>query len=225
MPPKMVKCSICNQTVLKAHTLALSDGTRGCREHPGVKAESGERLQEEKRIRQENINAPMKRFQERMARNDQAQRKFEEEMAERSRYIHSHCWVCDVEGIGLKEFFAEAIVAMKRLELRGEFNILTLWDDIRGLMPGIVPLWPVPRDREKDGYVERRIRDRRLRDIIDFLPFILLCPDCIQRFNLGKRADSIMPKPSMEDIQNIMPVVMIMEPEIKAIAERKEKQS
>ena len=110
MPPKSVMCSVCGETILKSQTLARADGTRACRSHDGIKEEA-EKLKV-KRVKQEQARKEEKKNQFRFRSPVLPE---PEEMRAWREHTHTHCWVCDREGIGLKEFFLQSLIAMKRL--------------------------------------------------------------------------------------------------------------
>jgi len=221
MPPKMVKCSVCNETVLKSKTYALADGTRACRSHEGVGEEAKKlREQDKERLRKEvaEKRKPFSHSKEfNLDKFIEDGRKFREE-------ANTHCWTCGAEGIPAVEYFTESIVAIERLKIRGEFNFLTFSDDIYKLLGNPVVLFTLPySDEDKEIY--RSIRNRKVKDIIHFLRSVNMCKECVNKFKVNDRLEALFPKPTWEQLQNMMPVVSSLDPFIKEIAEKKETQN
>ncbi len=231
MPPKTVTCSICSAEVLKAQTLARTDGTRACRSHDGVADEAEQRLAAERAKLDKSIEAAAVPYWHRNTetrREEQAafSADWEKKAAEWREHLYSHCWTCGEEGLEGGEFFAQAMIAMKRLELRGEFSFLNMGEDVRKLMGGIRLLVPFQsKDEAIDRAVIKHVKDKRVRDILHFIRFVLLCPPCADKHGFKKRLDDMMPKPTWEQLQNMLPVVAGMEPLLRVMAEKKEGQS
>lgn len=234
MPPKMVPCLICNLMVPKAQTVARADGNRVCRSHPGVE-EMAQKLRDEERQRrdkevcssQATLDAKMRKQMHGYSSpfggktSDQIiedAKKFREE-------AYAHCWTCGREGISLREYFAQCLIAHKRLQLRGEWNFLTLPEDMAELMGFPVVLACLPYDAEKDRRIYRDITNRRLKDIIHFLRFVNMCFQCIDKHKVRDRLEALMPKPTWEQLEAMMPVVVALDPFLEALAEKKENEN
>lgn len=233
MPPKTVKCSVCGQEVLKAQTLAKADGSRACRSHPGVEEEA-QKLKDKEHERREQETKPVynshSKFMQHCAgvQANLFPRKMDDILADAAKFREdalTHCWTCGKEGISLRDYYAESLVAMKRLEMRGEFNLFTINQDIRKMLGNPTILVMLPYDDQKDGKIRHEITDRRIKNIIHFLRSVNMCTDCINRHGLGDRLEALMPKPTWEQLEAIMPVMAAIEPVIKELAEEKEKQS
>lgn len=229
MPPKSVTCSICSASVLKAQTFARADGTRACRSHEGVADEAEKRAAAERA----RLDAAVSKGTcvDQWARDRTAEREkhglmFEKEAAAWREHLYSHCWTCEAEGLEGHEFFAQAMVATKRLELRGEFNFLSVGSDVQKLMGGVRLLVPFQsKDEAIDKAVVKHVKDKRVRDILHFVRFVLICPPCANKHGFGKRLDDMMPKPTWEQLENMLPVVAGMEPLLRVMAEKKEGQA
>ena len=227
MPPKSVTCSICSAEVLKAQTLARADGTRACRSHEGVADEVEKRLVAEKAERAkhdlETVNTRVRN--EWRARDQTFSADFEKEAAEYRAYIYSHCLACTAEGLEWGEFWSQAMIASKRLQLRGEFNFMSYGTDVRKLMGNIVLLAPIPWKNEITDRAVVKHLYKKVREIVPLIGFMLLCPKCCTKHGFGIRFDALMPKPTWEQLEAIMPVTMAIDPLVTALAEKKEKQS
>lgn len=223
MPPKMVICSVCNQEVLKARTLARKDGTRACRNHPGVEEESADKQKQEK-LEKERADKE---------RNDKRNDMFKshstsnalEELAEFRKWAFNHCWTCSREGTPIREHYFNVIVAQKRLQLRGEFNFLSLGEDAKKLLGYDVAevLAPVPYDDIKDKQIARAITNRRIKEILWVLSRVNMCIGCVDKFGMRERFESTLPKPTWEQMQVMMPVVDAISPLVEELAKEKER--
>lgn len=226
MPPKSVTCSICTTEVLKAQTLARADGTRACRSHEGVTAEA-EKLAADDQLRRAKA---IEQGSRPPWINDDSARpmtlQWEKEAAEWREHLYSHCWTCEAEGLEGREFFPQVMIAMKRLELRREFSFLNMGADVRKLMGGVRLLVPFQsKDEAIDRAVIKHVKDKRVRDILHFVRFVLLCPECAEKHGFKKRLDDMMPKPTWEQLEAMAPVVASIDPLLLAMAEKKESQS
>lgn len=226
MPPKSVTCSICTTEVLKSQTLARADGSRACRSHEGV-ANEAEARQAAERARLDvaiaKANRPWMGIPE---PTDASRLAFEKEAAEFREHIYSHCWTCGEYGLEGREFFAQAMVAMKRLQMRGEFNFFSMPTDVRKLMGNIPMLSAIKLgDSVQDRAVVKHVSDRRVRDLVPLLGFVLLCVPCIDKHGFKARLEALLPKPTWDQIEAMLPVVAGMEPVLRAMAEKKEGQS
>jgi len=220
MPPKVVTCCICKQEVLKAQTMAIKDG-RACRSHDGVEQKAQQRQKDEAL---KNAK-PMPRQSPSGFEHRFDLEKFEQDAAKFREEAYSHCWTCGCEGISLKEYFAQCMIASHRLKLRGEWNFLTLHSDMDKLMGNPVVLSCLPYDEEKDRKIYRDITNRKIKGIIHVLRFVNMCGKCIVRHNVRDRLEALMPEPTMEQIKAMMPVVVALEPVLDVLAEEKENQN
>jgi hypothetical protein len=221
MPPKSATCSICGETVLKSQTLAIKDGTRACRSHSGVKEESAS-LQEAEKTRRAKAEQERK---ERWKPNFNQPFPEQKELREWRQHLDTHCWVCDREGVGLQEFYMQALIAITRLQIRKEFNLLSLSNDVRKLMPGYLALVAIPYDDETDAAMKHRIRDKKIRDLLHFIRYMQLCSDCVTKYGYQEQFEETCPKPSIEQVEAIMPIMSSIDPILRRIADRKEGQS
>jgi len=228
MPPKTVTCSICSTEVLKAQTLARTDGTRACRAHEGV-ADEAEQRQAAERAKLDAAIAKGSTVEqwtrERRAEGSRLDIRTEQEAAEYRAYIYSHCWACAAEGLEWGEFWSQAMIASKRLQLRGEFNFMSYGTDVRKLMGNIALLAPIPWKGEITDRAVVKHLYKKVREIVPLIGFMLLCPACCTKHGFGIRFDELMPKPTWEQLEAIMPVTMAIDPIVTALAEKKERQS
>lgn len=225
MPPKTVTCSICNQEVLKAQTLARKDGSRACRSHEGVEQEALELHNADQKRKAQELAAASKPKFRRDEYPHRAMPSWEESQAW-GAHVRSHCWVCDQEGMSLREFYAEKLIAMQCLKLRGEpFNFFTLNQDIAKLMPGTRALVTLPYDDTKDKELRQLVKDYKIRDLLHFIRYVQICGDCIHKHGYQHRLDALMPHPTWEQLMNFMPISMALEPLIEEMAKIKENQS
>jgi len=229
VPPKSVTCAVCNQTVLKAQTLARADGSRACRSHEGVQDEAAkladaERDRMAKALDKGTIFDQLDR--ERRAESVKYSLMGAAEAAKFREHAYSHCWTCGEEGLEAAEFHMQALVAMKRLEIRDEWNFMSLGPDVRKMMGNIKCLFPIKlQDEVIDKAIVKHIKDHRIRNIVHFLRFVLMCPQCAEKHGFNKRLEEMMPKPTFEQIEAMGPALAIVDPLLKEIAEKKERQS
>lgn len=226
MPPPTTTCAVCHENVPKSTTLARGDGTRACKSHDGVVADA------EARKRQEQERLKMATDPDRRQRwgpHSPPTTSVEEE--ERNRkfrdLVNNHCWVCGQDGVSLRDYLLKCLVAMKRLEIRGEFNFLTLPDDVRKLLPGERALAVIQLgDEVIDKAVVKHVRDRHIRDLIPLLKHVQFCAECAVKHGFRARWEALLPRPTYEDVVAFAPVMeAFVEPVIRAEAERKERQS
>ena len=230
MPPKTVTCAICSEVVLKAQTLARSDGSRACRSHDGV-TEEAEAKRAAERARLDKAVSSFSSANERRWQIDPEEQRirhesFAQEAADFRERVYTHCWTCGEYGLEGREFFSQALVAMKRLELRGDFNFFNYGQDVRKLMGNIALLLPIKSKNEvQDKAVIRHVRDQRIREIAPLLGFVLLCYQCGEKHGFKDRIEAMMPKPTWEQITNMAAIMPAMDPLLTEMAEKKEGQS
>lgn len=225
MPPKSVTCSVCNETVLKAQTLARVDGTRACRSHEGVTAEAEQRIEAERKRLDKEVAKANRPWMGSPEPTDAARMSWEAENAKFREYIYSHCWACAAEGLEWQAFWTEALVTSKRLSIRGEFKFETYGQDVRKLMGNVVLLAPIKwQDEVTDRAVIRHLY-KKVREIVPLIGFFLLCPECCNKHGFGKRLEDLMPKPTWEGLQMMSVAVQAIDPLVTAMAEKKERQS
>lgn len=229
MPPKTVTCSICSASVLKAQTLARADGTRACRSHEGVTEEADARQAAERAKLDATIakGSMVEQWaRERRAEGSRLDIKSEQEAAEWREHIYSHCWTCGEYGLEGREFFTQALIASKRLQLRGEFNFVSYGDDVRKLMGNVRFLASIQlQDEVIDRAIVKHVKEKRVRELVPLLRFVLICPPCVRKHGFDKRLEDMMPKPTWEQIEAMMPITMAIDPLVTELAEKKEKQS
>lgn len=228
MPPKSVTCSVCNETVLKAQTLARADGTRACRSHEGVTAEADARIVLERVRRQAAIDKGTivdQWARERRVEEQANYANWEAEGVKFREYIYSHCWACATEGLEWQTFWTQALIASKRLQLRGEFNFLNYGQDVRKLMGNIALLAPIKWQNEVIDRAIVKHLYKKVREIVPVIGFFLICPECARKHGFGKRLEDLMPKPTWEQLENMSAVMSGVEPLVTAMAEKKEHQS
>jgi len=225
MPPKSVTCAICGETVLKAQTLARKDGSRACRSHEGVSEEAQNLKEEEKALRDYSLNHPKKKLRSLGPASDALVDAYRAERKAFQERVSTHCWTCGKEGVGLREYFSQVLVTMKRLELRKEFDLLNLPVDIARLTGNLLPLAVIPFRNETDQGVLSRIQDRRVRDMVPLLSQMLLCGECARRLGFQERWDALFPTPTVEQVKNCAVMVEILDPHLTEMAKKKEEQS
>lgn len=229
MPPKTVTCAVCQQEVLKAQTLARKDGSRACRSHENVQQEAEAlKLAEQQRREKETAQFHTKKrfaLDKAMGYREPDYDKIMEEGRQLREWSYSHCWTCGAEGISLREHFAQCLIAQKRLQLRGEWNFLTLNQDMAKLMGKQTVLAMLPYDDQKDERLRRLITNRKIRDIIHFLRSIHMCIGCIDKHGMRDRLDALMPKPTMEQLEAMMPVTAMLDPLLEEMAKKKEEEN
>lgn len=234
MPPKTVTCAVCQQEVLKAQTLARKDGSRACRTHEGVQQEAQAlHVQEQQRRAKETVPhhsarrcaALSKGYRPTDLERGQHVRDVMEEGRKLREWAYSHCWTCGAEGISLREHFAQCLIAQKRLQLRGEWNFLTLPQDMAKLMGPQVVLAMLPYDDRKDEKLRRLLTNRKIKDLIHFLRTIHMCITCIDKHGVRDRLEALLPKPTWEQLEAFMPVTALLDPLITEMAEKKENEN
>lgn len=230
MPPKTVTCALCGKTVLKAHTYAWDGGQRACREHPMAQAHAEHEKAADKERRAQEVAASQAELDRRMrrafrpdftARMEQALK----DAAEFRERMYTHCWTCSQEGITLREYFAQCLITSKRLQLRGEWNFLTLSGDMAVLMGRPRVLACIPYDEQKDRTIYRSITNRSIKDILHLLRFVNMCIECIDKHKVRDRLEALMPHPTWEQLEAIMPAMVAIDPLLEVLAEKKESQN
>lgn len=218
MPPKSVCCSICGENVLKSQTLARKDGTRACRSHDGIQNEADDIQQQRKELLQEKVKVNHKYdlLSDDLEQMKQLQQRCEEQ-------LHS-CWICNQRGVSFREHCFEKIVAIKRLEMRGEFNLLTLNQDCAKLISNNRVLFHLPCDDEK-SLLYRRLCKKSYREMVPFCGYVQVCAECAHSMGLGKEIEKSIPNVSIDEALSFVPVLSILDPCIEQISEKKEKQS
>lgn len=218
MPPKTVVCSVCGQEVLKAQTLEVSPGKRACRSHEGTPAASAQ-VQQAAKEAEAKRRAAIEEKRRSWMRSDPADyEKFKREMEEWRLWSHTHCWTCGKPGITMQEFFFSVLVTHKKLELEGRWNFMTLPQDVRAELGHQTVLAPVPYDWRKDGFIRRRIVDKRIKDIIDLLGMVQTCVNCAHEMRIEDRVEALIPKPTWEQIESMLPVVHLLDPLLTELA-------
>jgi hypothetical protein len=226
VPPKTVVCSICNQEVLKAQTLALKDGTRACRSHPETQEQATDlKEQEQKRLQNKKVSPPPAPPWMTQTRRDNVPSL--EESALWAVHSHTHCWGCDKEGMSMQEFYMQSLIALKRLQIRGEFDFLNFPGQLRTLMPEANPLATVKISDEEVRQYAPRLKDKKMRQLIPVIRVLQLCPTCLDRFGLRQRFEDSLPKPTTEQLMGMIAVMEVsgLNNELAKLAEEKEKQS
>lgn len=221
MPPKTVVCSVCHQEVLKAQTLEVSPGNRACRSHEGTQAASAQVQQAAKEAEQQRVQEAEQRRRKLMGLDQppsQAHLDFQKQMEEFRIWQETHCWTCGTPGISMQDFWFTVMVANKQLQLEGRWNFFTMPQDIREKLGPQTVLAVLPYDDQKDGFIRRRIVRRQLKDIIHFLRCVRMCNHCIDKMGLHDRFEDTLPKPTMEQIAEVMPLVAALDPMITELA-------
>lgn len=216
MPPKEVTCSICNQTVPKSQTLQILDGTRACKSHANVEEEA---RQLKNQITQK-LRASIQQHEERKTYTPKT---YTEKSPTTTEY-QTHCWLCAQEGMELREFFIQSMIATERLLIRGEFNFLTLGADIRKLLgnPRVLIKIPYP---EQDPSLVKQIKYKFVRENLHFLRMLYICADCAIQHGFQEEINKMMPEPTFEQIQAMAPVIDLMKPAIREVAIKKENEN
>lgn len=229
MPPKTVPCLICNLLVPKSQTVARADGNRVCRSHPGVEEMAQKLREEEKQRRAKEVSGSQAELDAKMRKRfrgpDPDLSKAFEDAQKFREDAYTHCWTCGAEGISLREYYAQCLIAHKRLQLRGAWNFLSLPHDMAELMGHPVVLACLPYDEQRDRKIYRDITNRKIKDIIHFLKFVNMCISCIDKHGVRDRLEALMPKPTWEQLEAMMPIVAAIDPLLEKLAEKKENQS
>ena len=177
MPPKMITCSVCNESVMKAQTYATG-GTdeegnplRACKAHEGV-------LEKADSLRAEEIKR-LKKAQE--------PKKFPAYVPPPQDVEDNHCkcWCCEREGILLRDVYKLRLVIMEKMKLQGK-----VWNPfeyenseipgLKALLGDLVIMHQFELD--EDLYEKYKSWEARFspacRDAVSFLKMIQLCFDC-----------------------------------------------
>jgi hypothetical protein len=221
MPPRQVTCSVCKQIVPKSQTFARKDGSRACRLHPGIEEEAQEIKDKASETRQAASNILAKREDRRSASMNFST---VDELIKNREHYNTHCWICDSKGISQREHMIECIIAIKRLELRGEsFDFSTFPSNIAKLVGDAPVLVCIPYYDSEDNGILRSIKDNKVRDAIPFIRYVRLCVSCIRKLGLQKRFEDLMPNPALEQLMAAMAFNAVMEPVIEELAKAAEK--
>jgi hypothetical protein len=226
MPPKSVCCSVCGETVLKSQTLARKDGTRACRSHDGIQSESNEIKQQHKESQEKHTK---KKGNPREAINtldDLLNQDLEimKRIHHRVKEQLNNCWICNQEGVSFREYCFDKIVALKRLEMRNEFNFLTMNQDCAKLIPNNRVLFHLPYGDEK-SLLYRRLCKESYREMVPFYGYVQVCAECAYSMGYGKEIEKSIPNVSVDEALDFSPMLVHLEPHIEAVAKKKENQS
>ena len=137
----------------------------------------------------------------------------------------THCWTCGVEGMNAGQYFAECLIGVNRLRMRGEFNFFTFRDDVHKLLGSPIVLFSIPYNDEKDREIYHNIKNESIKDIIHFLKYLNICPECAQKFGVIDRIKAMIPNPTVEQLENMTVVISGLEPLFEELAEEKENKS
>lgn len=227
MPPKTVSCFICGLMVPKAQTVARADGNRICRSHPGAEGEAQKLREKDQQRRAKAINAKTQE-KKRGYYNPFGGRTSDQILEDAKKFreeADSHCWTCGRKGITLSEYYIQCLITQKRLQLRGEWNFLSLPEDMAKLMGHQVVLAALPYDDQKDGRIRHDITNRKIKDIIHFIRYMNICIECIDKYKVRDRLEALMPHPTQEQVKNLIPVVIAIDPLIEQMAKKKESEN
>lgn len=219
MPPKTCKCVTCGEEVLKSQTLEVSTGMRACRSHESTQSASEHNLKVAKEIEARRVKDAEAKRRRWMSPDPEGPSKFMQEMMEFRQWADTHCWTCGDEGISLQEYFLNVLVANKRLELRGEFNFLTMGQDARREMGNPTVLSVLPYHHETDYQILRMVVKDRLKTILPLLGQVQMCGHCIPKYHVQDRLEALLPHPTMEQIEAVMPLVALMDPVLTELAQ------
>ena len=218
MPPKFATCATCGQEVLKAQTLEIAPGKRACRSHTETQSQAAERkflAHEGEQKRQAAAEAKRRKF---LHPDPGEQAEFQRKMTEWRQWTENHCWTCGTAGMSLQEYFFAVMVANKRLQLRGQFNFLTMHQDLRRELGNPVVLALLPYDDSRDTKIRNHLVDKRIKDIIHFIRQVRMCGSCIEKAGVQDRLEALVPNPTFEQIEEMMPVVAALDPVLTALA-------
>jgi len=165
MPPKMVRCSICGQDVMKSQTYATGEKDeegnplRACKEHEGV-VEKAEGLKEKslkdlKKSMREGpfpgarahgfvLGSPHAKYAQ---KNSPEQREKDRgmltdardklgDMEEFAQWSWEHCWCCEQPGLHLKDFYELKLIAWEKGKMLGVDNPFS--DEMSKVISGIM---------------------------------------------------------------------------------------
>ena len=215
MPPKSVECSVCHQEVPKSQTLEVSPGIRACRSHEGTltAAEQKQRSAKEAERQREQ-----KRSKWHTAADPEAVLKLQQEMNEFRLWTETHCWTCGTQGISLREYFFALLIVNKRLELQGKFSLLMPPAELRQELGNPTVLTMLPYNHQTDRRILRLVVKDRLKQVVPFLQAVRLCGGCIEKFQVQDRLEALLPKPTWEQLENMLPVVAMLDPVLTQLA-------
>ena len=219
MPPKTTICSVCKQEVTKASTLEIRPGIRACRVHDGVTDQADARLYEAKEAeRKRAADAEHKRRPGVFGHEGFENSDFLKEQREFQEWSQTHCWTCGTEGISMQDYLYKSLIAMKALEISGKFNFMTFQKDAFEVMGRPTVISQVPFLAHTDRHILRNVVKDRIKEILPLLGFMRICGKCAARYNIQDRIEATLPHPTMEQIENIMPVVAMMDPTLTILA-------
>jgi len=192
MPAPTVKCSICNETVLKARTRHIGDGKRACKIHDGIMD-----IAEEVHAGQlENIAKKRKAERQRHRRRDPEQISTE-----------LRCNICQCSAVKVSDILRESLLISKELEIEGHPGALlagmldgddTLGERLRAKFPGKTGLYVYTKEELGDQWpmVVRRTR-RALREGIRMFGFVGICVNCVRKLKIPDKMANL-PQPPLE---------------------------
>ena len=179
-PPK-VTCSICNETVLKSQTYHIGDGKRACKKHEGV-IEKSQELQKKEKLDAERI-AQLKK-----QKVKESQMPFIKTIETAIGEVAVHkCYICETEGIMLRDVYMLALIGMKRMELKGKplniFNMLEGIKEEKMIDGNYVGLNIISIKEEKVELISKVVVPK-FQPFIPSFRFIVSCKGCADRFKL-----------------------------------------
>lgn len=176
MPPKTVKCEICEQQVMKAQTLAYKTG-RACREHEGVREYSEQIQNQQKQALTKSIEKHERKY---APRPEMTYESLEKRM--------NVCWKCGCEGTSLQNYYLQCAVAMEKMQIVGaEWNFFDMPIKVREFIPKEfqTPLIVISMGDKKKSILNRfRFKKQQL---VEFSDLIQVCPGCLKIIGLEKK--------------------------------------
>ena len=233
MPPKMIRCCICSQDVMKSQTYATGekgeDGTplRACKEHEGV-VEKAEELKE-KHLKEERQNSRLNPAQrnhasqvayyrkntspEQQAKDHQMLGDAHDQLTKVlafGEWARNHCWCCRLPGIPLRDFYQLKLIALEKGKILDVLNPFSkeMGEIIKGLMNKLEVKCVIHHFDLDDNlfkiYEEWKGRIRReCHEFVQIGKSINLCFDCQERTGIKFDLEAHMPKFDLSTLATI----------------------
>jgi hypothetical protein len=208
MPPKEVRCEICDQTVLKSKTLAYKNG-RACRDHDGVQEFSNDlRLQGKQKLEDS-----IKREEDKHKPRDYKKEDLD---------MKGTCWRCGCEGIDYAKFCFERMAALEKMNILGkEWDFFNLPNKIFENMPekSRTPLL-VLNIQERPDVIEKL--KYKFRIVSHLAKMVQVCPSCLKDMKLEEEWYKIVKQFAEKiSVEKSFLLGSLFQPVIQKIAEQR----
>lgn len=181
---KKVICSICNEEVNKAQTLAIDkQGNRACRSHDGVE-EKSKCMEDEKKM---NLKKSIEKFSSKKERGDNRSKiNWQEEHEKRMKEAATlRCWGCYKEAVHFQDYLFRQMVEVEKGKLFSRDT--PFWDLFLNAsnktmekFGNKIPIFVL--DNPDESIIKKL--DYRYRQTARFLKMVPFCSSCAEKFHI-----------------------------------------